>query len=219
MKMTKEVHDALIAHARAGLPHEVCGYLAADNAGVLCHHVELTNLDRSHEHFTMAPAEQFAAVREIRGLGLRPAAVYHSHPETPARPSAEDIRLAHDPEILYVIVSLAAREPEIRAFRIKDGAVAGEELTLVMTGAAGERGDEVVRERDCSGVSCPMNMVYTKVELAALEPGAVLAVILDDGAPIANVPRSVAREGHEILARELRPDGSWRLLIRKGDAS
>ncbi len=69
--------------------------------------------------------------------------------------------------------------------------------------------------KDLHGVSCPMNMVYTKVALSELGPGQVLEVILDDGPPINNVPGSLKREGHEILRQRQREDGSWALLIRK----
>jgi len=48
-------------------------------------------------------------------------AVYHSHPATPARPSLEDLRLAHDPKMVYVIVSLMAGVAPVRAFKINGG--------------------------------------------------------------------------------------------------
>jgi proteasome lid subunit RPN8/RPN11 len=54
----------------------------------------------------MEPKEQFATVKDIRSAGLEMLAIYHSHPETPARPSAEDIRLALTPNVIYVIISL-----------------------------------------------------------------------------------------------------------------
>lgn len=70
--------------------------------------------------------------------------------------------------------------------------------------------------RDCQGVSCPMNMVYAKVELSKLQPGQVLKLILDDGPPIKNVPGSIIREGHKILGRKQLENGTWQLLIEKG---
>ena len=71
------------------------------------------------------------------------------------------------------------------------------------------------RDKDCRGVGCPMNMVYAKVELAKLNSGQILRIILDDGPPINNVPGSVQKEGHEILEKKRLEDGSWQLLIRK----
>lgn len=65
------------------------------------------------------------------------------------------------------------------------------------------------------GTGCPMNLVYAKVELARLQPGQVLEIILDDGAPVRNVSRSVGEEGHQILRKDQLADGSWSVIIRK----
>ncbi len=70
--------------------------------------------------------------------------------------------------------------------------------------------------KNCQGVSCPMNMVYAKVELSKLQPGQVLELILEDGPPIKNVPGSIIREGHKILDRKQLENGTWQVLIEKG---
>jgi proteasome lid subunit RPN8/RPN11 len=57
---------------------------------------------------------------------------YHSHPETPARPSEEDIRLVFDPNISYVIASLASEIPDLKSFRIKNGVVEKEEIQFTL---------------------------------------------------------------------------------------
>jgi len=68
---------------------------------------------------------------------------------------------------------------------------------------------------DLRGVMCPFNFVKTKLKLEAMEQGQVLAVLLDDGAPITNVPRSVSNEGHTILSTES-VEGKFHLVrIRK----
>jgi len=69
--------------------------------------------------------------------------------------------------------------------------------------------------KDCRGVGCPMNMVYAKVELSKLQPGQIFKIILDDGAPIRNVPLSVEGEGHTILEKTQLEDGAWQLMIKK----
>ncbi|MEK7748207.1 MAG: sulfurtransferase TusA family protein [Nitrospirota bacterium] len=68
---------------------------------------------------------------------------------------------------------------------------------------------------DLSGVACPMNFVKTKLQLEEMEAGQVLAVIIDDGAPKDNVPRSVQAEGHKILKLEQCPDSHYELVIEK----
>jgi proteasome lid subunit RPN8/RPN11 len=72
----------------------------------------------------MEPAEQFRVIKDIRSLDLEILAIFHSHPESPARLSQEDIRLALTPEVLYVIISLAdAYKTIAKGFFIEDGSV------------------------------------------------------------------------------------------------
>ena len=66
------------------------------------------------------------------------------------------------------------------------------------------------------GTGCPMNLVYTKVELAKIDQGQILEIILDDGAPVRNVTRSVQNEGHELVSKEQLPDGNWVVTVKKG---
>ncbi len=130
MRITGDIQERLLAHARREAPLEACGYLAVKD-GVLAGIHELTNCDKSPEHFSFDPREQFAATREARAKGTSLEAVYHSHPASPARPSAEDIRLAYDAGKLYVIVSLADGHEDVRAFWIKNGQVTEETLEVV----------------------------------------------------------------------------------------
>jgi sulfite reductase (ferredoxin) len=68
--------------------------------------------------------------------------------------------------------------------------------------------------KDLSGVACPMNFVKTKMELSKIGSGEVLEILLDDGAPIDNVPKSVASEGHTVEATTKEGNG-WRVRIVK----
>ncbi|MGD2278677.1 MAG: M67 family metallopeptidase [Candidatus Omnitrophota bacterium] len=122
LKIPGKIVDAIIEQARREAPVEACGYLAGKGK-VVYERYEMTNADASHEHFSLDPKEQFAMVKESRSRGLEILAVYHSHPETPARPSEEDIRLAYDPDIIYVIVSLQKGGKVVRAFNIRKGIV------------------------------------------------------------------------------------------------
>jgi TusA-related sulfurtransferase len=69
-------------------------------------------------------------------------------------------------------------------------------------------------ELDLRGVICPYNFVKTKLKLESMAAGKVLAVLLDDGDPIRNVPRSVSDEGHAVLSQE-RVDQAYRVIIKK----
>ncbi len=130
MNIRTSIVKELIRHARSDAPIEACGYLAGqDNLVTMA--FRMKNVDSSPEHFSFEPAEQFAAVRQMRAAGVRLQAVYHSHPATPARPSPEDIRLANDPSLSYVIVSLAGPQPDVKAFRIRAGQVEVEPLNTI----------------------------------------------------------------------------------------
>ena len=130
ISIKRDVYDQIVAHAKADLPNEACGYLAGLD-GVVTLGYQLTNIDHSPEHFSFDPAEQFKTVKDARSKGLQILANYHSHPETPSRPSQEDIRLAFDPNILYFIISLAQQEPVVKAFQIINGTVTIEELNII----------------------------------------------------------------------------------------
>ncbi len=131
LKIPRHIHDDLIAHALEGAPLEVCGILGG-RGGAIEKAYRMTNTDASNEHFTMEPREQFAVAKDLRAAGLEMSAVYHSHPETPARPSQEDIRLAHTPGISHVIISVAdAAHPVLRSFKISGGVVTPEEVEIV----------------------------------------------------------------------------------------
>ena len=77
-------------------------------------------------------------------------------------------------------------------------------------------GKQVSLQLDLSGVACPINFVKTKLQLEEMETGEILEVILDDGAPKENVPRSAQAEGHKILGLSRTPDGHYKLVLEKG---
>ncbi len=132
IEIERKIVNAMVAHGRREEPNEACGYLASKE-GVICRHFELTNIDAAPDHYSMDPKEQFATIQKIRDMGMKVAGVYHSHPETPARPSVEDIRLAFDPNMTYVIVSLMAGVDPVLAYKIKDGEAMKVSLQVIDT--------------------------------------------------------------------------------------
>ena len=125
--------DEMISHAKACFPQEARGLLSGTvegNVKKVVHVYRMTNTDASGSHFTIEPKEQLSAIKDMRARGIVPLGNFHSHPETPARPSAEDIRLAHDPAASYVIISLAEDKPVMRAFHIEGGAALSEEIEI-----------------------------------------------------------------------------------------
>ncbi|GHV73895.1 Mov34/MPN/PAD-1 family protein [Spirochaetia bacterium] len=131
--LSNEHFEQMVAHARAGLPNESCGLFAGTITretktvkAVYC----LKNTDANPEHFSMAPEDQFNAIKDIRKNGWTLLGNFHSHPASPARPSEEDIRLAFDPSLSYIIISLKDPEPVLKSFIIRAGTVAEEPVQV-----------------------------------------------------------------------------------------
>ena len=114
--------DKILRHAESVLPEEACGLIACEitESGKEIKKVYiLTNIDHSNEHFSLDPKEQLAAVKDMRANGLVPLGNWHSHPESPSRPSEEDKRLAYDSKASYLILSLMNRDdPVLNSFKI-----------------------------------------------------------------------------------------------------
>lgn len=71
------------------------------------------------------------------------------------------------------------------------------------------------RTADITDVVCPVTFVKAKVELEELEEGQILAIRMNDGEPVQNVPRSIKEEGHQILRLDANEDGTYTLLVKK----
>ncbi|MFR5401337.1 MAG: FAD-dependent oxidoreductase [Lachnospira sp.] len=123
VKLSQTDYEKMVAHAESELPDEACGLIAGriDGDDKIIEKVYLlTNIDHSNEHFSLDPKEQLAAVKDMRANGLKPLGNWHSHPESPSRPSEEDKRLAYDSSASYLILSLMDREnPVLNSFHIE----------------------------------------------------------------------------------------------------
>ena len=133
--LKKEDYEKILAHCKEGLPNEACGLIGGTIEGEkrsIQKVYLLTNIDQSNEHFSMDPKEQLAAVKDMRANGLKLLGNFHSHPESPSRPSEEDKRLAYDSKVNYLILSLMDLEnPVFNAFRIdEEKNVTKEELVI-----------------------------------------------------------------------------------------
>lgn len=133
--LKKEDYEKILAHCKEGLPNEACGLIGGtiegDKRSIQKVYL-LTNIDQSNEHFSMDPKEQLATVKDMRANGLKLLGNFHSHPESPSRPSEEDKRLAYDSKVNYLILSLMDLEnPVFNAFRIdEEKNVTKEELVI-----------------------------------------------------------------------------------------
>lgn len=67
---------------------------------------------------------------------------------------------------------------------------------------------------DLRGVCCPVNFVKAKLALEEIEKGEILEIILDEGEPILNVPRSLKEEGH-VVKKVFQEDRYFRIYVEK----
>ena len=70
---------------------------------------------------------------------------------------------------------------------------------------------------DITDVVCPVTFVKVKVALEEIDEGQVLEVLLNDGEPVQNVPRSLRDEGHRVRGLADNGDGTYTLLVEKGE--
>lgn len=130
MVIARKLVDEIIAHSRQEFPNEACGLLASrDGTAIAVYPID--NADASPVHYRMEPQQQLRAMLEIDDNGWDLGAVYHSHTHTRAYPSQTDVGLAFYPDSLYVIVSLAFDQPEVRGFSIIDGDIHEETIEIV----------------------------------------------------------------------------------------
>ena len=141
MKITikRSDYDRIYEYALSQRPDEACGLIAGyeeDGKRSVEKIYLLTNTDHTNEHFSIDPREQLSAVKDMRSNGLKPLGNWHSHPESPSRPSEEDKRLANDSRATYMILSLEKEnEPVLNAFSVtgpeNDREVTREELVIL----------------------------------------------------------------------------------------
>ena len=127
MRISKAHWDEMVSHAREEAPNECCGYLRASD-GRVEEVIRSENL-RSSPYGYELDAKSLLAANDLDDEGFQ-VGIYHSHPRSAPEPSQTDINLAHYPHWTYLIVSLVGDEPDVRAWRIEDGRVDEEELTV-----------------------------------------------------------------------------------------
>lgn len=118
-RLPEELANRIVAHCLAALPDEGCGLFAMNEESV----VEVyptTNATPSPVAYTVPPGSHFAALRDAEAKGWRLGGAFHSHPYGDAELSMVDLQAVLEPEWVYLVVGMRA-EPELRAWRVRDG--------------------------------------------------------------------------------------------------
>jgi proteasome lid subunit RPN8/RPN11 len=121
------LRDEIVAHARAGMPNEACGILAGLD-GRAERFFPAESDEPSPYYYRIESRDQIRIMNEIDDAGLDLIGIYHSHTSSPAFPSRTDAEQAFWPDAVYVIVSLASPDADVRGYRIRDMEVTEEEL-------------------------------------------------------------------------------------------
>lgn len=127
LRLRSDLAAAIRRHGEQGYPHEVCGLLLgefeADGARRVVEIFPLENeRDDSRENrYAVSGASMFRAERHARRVGLDVVGYYHSHPNSPARPSQYDLDHATWPGISYPIVSVVdGTAADLRSYLLDD---------------------------------------------------------------------------------------------------
>ena len=132
LTIPRELHEAIVAHARQDHPDEACGVLAGPaGSDRPVRFIAMTNAERSPTFYRFDSAEQFKVWQEMDDKDEEPVVIYHSHTATEAYPSRTDISYASEPQAHYVLVSTRDEpETEFRSYRIIDGEVTEEPVQI-----------------------------------------------------------------------------------------
>jgi len=131
MKISQDLVDEMVAHAREDLPNECCGMVGGRD-GEATEVVRVVNAAATPLRYEMDPQGQYNALKQIEDNGGELLAIYHSHTKSAAYPSQTDVNQAVAwPDQVYVIVSLAdADSPDVKAFMLKDLKIADAEFKV-----------------------------------------------------------------------------------------
>jgi proteasome lid subunit RPN8/RPN11 len=118
--------EAIVAHAVAEAPLEACGLIVGTAplaaGGRPLRYEACRNALASRSRFSVHPDDLYRVTIAADDAGQVVWGIVHSHPHSPAVPSATDTGLALYPDAVHLLVTLAADEPAVRAWRIADGA-------------------------------------------------------------------------------------------------
>ena len=143
LRLSVDQYERIVGHCYGCLPDEACGLLAGpvtgasgarEATGFVSGVYPAVNADASARTYTVDGRDYLRATRDAEARGDEIIGVWHSHTHTDPYPSPTDVRSAVDPMWVYVIVSLRDDTPMLRAYRIRDDAIAECQVVLHRAG-------------------------------------------------------------------------------------
>ena len=137
LTISRATYDAIVAHAKRDHPDEACGIVAGPEGSDRPERlIEMVNAAGSPTFYEFDSTDLLHLYKEMDARDEEPVVVYHSHTATEAYPSVTDVKLAGEPNAHYVLVSTrehgnAEGPVEFRSFRIVDGEITEEEISVV----------------------------------------------------------------------------------------
>jgi proteasome lid subunit RPN8/RPN11 len=131
MRISRQLIDEMVAHAREDLPNECCGMVGGrDGEAEIV--IRVANSAASPLRYEMDPQEQYNALKTIEDAGGELLAIYHSHTKSAAYPSQTDVNQAVAwPDQIYLIVSLADPDAaDVKGYLLKDLTIADAEISI-----------------------------------------------------------------------------------------
>jgi [CysO sulfur-carrier protein]-S-L-cysteine hydrolase len=134
VRLSAELIEAIVEHARAEDPNEACGLLIGDrpaaDGGVALRFEPARNKAASPYRYEIHPDDLLRLTIATDDADEVFWAIVHSHVRSPAYPSPTDVGLALYPDALYLLVSLETEQPALGVFRIVGGAIHPVELMV-----------------------------------------------------------------------------------------
>ncbi len=137
VRLPRDIAEAIVRHARDQRPAEACGLVVGSalpaDGGLARRYVPCRNAAASPSRYLVHRDDLLAVLAELDRTGEELWGVVHSHVRTGAAPSSTDILEAAWPAAVHLLVSLAegGASPDLRAWRIADGAASELALEVV----------------------------------------------------------------------------------------
>ena len=131
----RKLINQILEQAQQSPGKEICGLVSSrhsnnSNQPANCYPIANTSTEPNHRYL-MDPKQQIDTFRIMRERGEELYAIYHSHPESSASPSAEDLQQVSYPDALHIIISMSTKGTlQLRGFRLNAGSTTAVDIAV-----------------------------------------------------------------------------------------